>query len=124
MSFKENLEKLKQFLAVIRGTVDIRDQLSWLFNPSNPKTASNLSTSQAEFVEDAYFVTGYFPRFKPLQDLALEILLTTPSIKGRRVEDAIQYRRASKGEMGSQIGIFQGMKEKVVGKKEAKDIEQ
>lgn len=124
MSFQENLKKLKQFLGVIRGTEDIREKMSWLFNPSNPLTSSNLTPGQAEFVEDAFLVSEHFPEFMPLRELALKVLATSVSIKGRRVEDAIQYQRASKGMQAPTVGIYQAMKEKVTGKKEDKNVEQ
>ena len=116
MSFEENLAKFKEFLNVIRGKVDIREKFSFLFQPSNIKTASRLSVSQAEFVADSYFVTEYFPEFKPLLKLANEVGETAVSIKGQRVEEAIKFQQASKGEVGTQVGIFQGVKEKFIGK--------
>ena len=124
MTFEENLNKFKQFLEVIRGKVDIREKLSFLFQPSNIKTASRLTISQAEFVADAYFITKYFPEFQPLKDLADEVAETAVSIKGQRVEEAIRFQQASKSATGTQVGIFQGIKEKITKAKEAKDIEQ
>jgi len=120
MTFEENLAKFKEFLNVIRGKVDIREKFSFLFQPSNIKTASNLTLSQAEFVADAYFVTKYFPEFQPLKDLAIELSETAVSIKGKRVDQAIDFQKASRGEVGTQVGIFQGLKEKIKSKKEEK----
>jgi len=123
--FKENLAKFRDFLNVIRGKEDIREKFSFLFDPSNIKTASRLSISQAEFVADSYFVSKYFPEFNPLLDLANEVAETAVSIKGARVEEAIKFQQASKGqEPGTQIGIFGALKEKIKKPKEAKDIEQ
>lgn len=125
MSFEENLSKFKDFLNVIRGKVDIREKFSFLFQPSNIKTASRLSASQVEFVADAYFLAKWFPEFAPLLDLAKEVAETSVSLKGQRVEEAIKFQQASKGQPGStQVGIFQSLKEKIRPKKEAKDIEQ
>ena len=125
MSFEENLAKFREFLNVIRGKEDIREKFSFLFQPSNIKTASRLSISQAEFVADSYFVTEYFPEFEPLLKLANEVAETSVSIKGLRVEEAIKFQQASKGQPGAtQVGIFQSLKEKIRKPKEAKDIEQ
>ena len=116
MSFEENLAKFREFLNVIRGREDIREKFSFLFQPSNIKTASRLSISQAEFVADSFFVKKHFPEFEPLLDLAMEVAETSVSIKGLRVEEAIKFQQASKGEVGTQVGIFQGVKEKFTGK--------
>ena len=125
MSFAENLAKFREFLNVIRGKEDIREKFSFLFQPSNIKTASRLTISQAEFVADSYFVTEYFPEFKPLVNLAKEVAETAVSIKGARIEEAIRFQQASKGQPGTtQVGIFQGLKEKITKAKEAKEIEQ
>lgn len=124
MSFEENLNKFKQFLDIIRGKVDIREKFSFLFQPSNIKTASRLTVSQAEFVADSYFVSKHFPEFNPLLDLANEVAETAVSIKGQRIEEAIKFQQASKGPTGTQVGIFQSLKEKIKKPKEAKDIEQ
>ena len=125
MTFEENLAKFREFLNVIRGKEDIREKFSFLFQPSNIKTASRLSISQAEFVADSYFVTKHFSEFDPLLDLAKEVAETSVSIKGQRVEEAIKFQQASKGQPGStQVGIFQSLKEKIRKPKEAKDIEQ
>ena len=121
MSFEENLAKLKQFLGVIRGVVDVREKLSVLFQPPNIKTASHLTGSQAEFVADAYFVKKWFPEFDPVLDLAVEVAETAVSIKGERVEQAIRFQQASKGQpAGTQVGIFQSLKDKIRPKKEEK----
>jgi len=112
-------------LNVIRGKEDIREKFSFLFQPSNIKTASRLSISQAEFVADAFFVKKHFPEFSPLLDLAKEVAETSVSIKGQRVEEAIKFQQASKGQPGStQVGIFQSLKEKIRKPKEGKDVEQ
>lgn len=120
MSFEENLGKFKQFLDVIRGKEDIREKFSFLFQPSNIKTASRLSTGQVEFVSDSHFVTEYFPELKPLKDLSIEVAEVSVSHKGLRVEEAIRFQQASKGQPGAtQVGIFQSLKEKIRPKKEA-----
>ena len=119
MSFEENLAKFREFLNVIRGKEDIREKFSFLFQPSNIKTASRLSISQAEFVADAFFVQKHFPEFGPLLDLAKEVAETSVSIKGMRVEEAIKFQQASRGQPGTQVGIFQSLKEKIRPKKES-----
>lgn len=120
MSFEENLGKFKQFLDVIRGKEDIREKFSFLFQPSNIKTASRLTAGQVEFVADAHFVTKHFPEFKPLKDLAIEVAEVSVSHKGQRVEESIRFQQASKGQPGStQVGIFQSLREKFKKPKEA-----
>jgi len=123
--FKENLARFRDFLNVIRGKEDIREKFSFLFQPSNIKTASRLTTGQVEFVADAHFVTEYFPELQPLKDLSIEVAEVSVSHKGQRVEEAIKFQQASKGQIGStQVGIFQSLKEKIRKPKEAKDVEQ
>lgn len=115
--FEGSINKLKLLLDVIRGKEDARERFSFLFQPEEERSTSNLTPAQAEFCEDARLTVKHFPRFQALADLAHEILITTPSIKGKRVEDAINFQRASKGQTGTQVGIFPQLKEKITGKK-------
>lgn len=123
MTFKEKLGQFKDFLDVIRGKEDINQKFSFLFQPRNIKTASRLSNSQAEFLSDSHFLVKHFPEFQPLQNLALEVAECGVSVKGKRVEEAIAFQKASKtAGPSSQMGLFNlGKPEKKKKEKETKD---
>jgi len=123
LAFEENVRRLGRLLDTLMGKDNPEGRFAFMFNPKERRSTSNLSVSQAEFIEDAKMLVPIFPQFEALDKLADEILITSPSVKNQRMEDAIQFQRASRGMEGTQVGIFQGIKKKVTGKKE-KDNEQ
>jgi hypothetical protein len=120
--FKEKLQRFKLFLDVVKGKEDIRQKLSFLFQPSNIKTASRLNISQVQFVTDAYTLAEFYPEFIPLRELADNLMESMISHKGLGREEAIKFQQASREQPSTPFGIFQqltgkdGKKKKEEGK--------
>jgi len=121
MGFKENLEKFGQFLKTIQGKADVKERLSFLFQPQNIKTASRLSGPQCEFVADSYLANSFYPEFQPLRELASEVAETMISHKGEGRHEAIDFEKASRKDT-PQFSISQ-VTEKLAEKRSKKEKE-
>ncbi len=110
MEWEANMQRFKGFLDVVKGKVDIRSRLDAILNPDNPQTSSRLSESEIDFVMDAYWLAKTFPVFKPLKDLADELLLTKISQQGLGRQEAIQFMSAM--ETSKMIETILGVPEK------------
>jgi len=117
MDFKENMRKFGEFLKVIKGKADVRERLSFLFQPQNIKTASRLSGPQCEFVADSYLAESFYAEFKPMRQLADEVAETMISHKGLGRNEAIDFEKASRKGL-PEISLSQITGAKEVEKKE------
>jgi len=71
------MEKFEKFYNLITGRKDVKSRVQVLADPDNPKSMSVLTHGQAEFVVDAYFVSGveeWGKMFDGLKELADEII--------------------------------------------------
>lgn len=120
--FKEKLLQLKQVLNVLRDREDISQKLSFLFQPKDIRTASRLSSSQVEFMADSKTAFSFYPEFKPLESLAVEVGFSTISLKGLGRKDAIEFQLASRpSNAPSAVGIMQSLSKKEKKTKEKED---
>jgi len=122
VKFKEKLSQFKLFLDVIRGKEDIRQKLSFLFQPANIKTASRLNQNQVYFVSDAYTLAKFYPEFEPLKEMSKELMEAMISHKGLGREEAIKFQQATREQASTPFGIFQQLTGKD-GKKQKKERE-
>jgi len=90
--WRRRLEKFKEFLNVVQGKVDIRRRLDAILNPENIQTSTRLSSTEIDFVVDAYWLAKTWPDlFTPLQDFADELMFTKISEHGLGRQEAIQF---------------------------------
>lgn len=103
------MEKFMDFYDRIKGRKDVKTRVSVLANPENLKTMSILTRSEAEFVSEAYWVSGvskWGAMFKGLEKLAKEKLETNISIGGEGREQAIRFMGAlSETKFLSKLGV-------------------
>ena len=122
---KDAFLKFKTLLDVFRGREDIRQKLAFLFNPTNIRTATRLNQKQVEFVSQAYTLAKFYDELEPVKELADQLMWTTPSTKGQRVDEAIRFQQATseqtdKGMFGF-LADLTGSKDKPKDRRESKD---
>jgi len=105
----KNESKFEWFLNLLKGRKDVKTRVAVLANPDNPKSMSVLTHGQAEFVADAYFLSGvdeWGEIFKGLETLADEIMKVSPSIGGVGREQTIRFMGAlSETKLLSKLGV-------------------
>ncbi len=119
---EDKLSRFARLWQIIKGTTsDIKLKANVILNPDNPKTSTNLSANQVDFVSLAYFLPQYFPEMKPLETFAEEFLQTSTSKEGWGVDRIIQYEQAVGEKRIMQLGLRpQEQKGKEVTNKEEK----
>ena len=66
--FARNIAKLKAILDLVFKKEDVRDGLSFVFNPEKPQTSSKLSAEQVNYVTDAFSFAELWPElYGPLK---------------------------------------------------------
>ena len=109
MSEDEELSKFERFLNIIRGKVDVKNRLSLLLNPANPKTSTQLSRNEVDFVSLSLFVAEEFEEFNPLKTFALEFCQVSISREGWGVESSIRLNSAiSESKLFRDLTLKQG----------------
>lgn len=99
-------KKFEWFYNLIKGRKDVKSRVAVLANPDNPQSMSILTKSQAEFVQDAFWLESQEKCYRPLKDYAEQLLVTAPSIKGQRVEQVIRFVGAmNEPKILSKLGI-------------------
>jgi len=97
------------FINVVRGRKDVKSRIAVLANPDNWKSMSNLTPSQAEFVQDAFWLAKEEDCYKPLEAYAQEQMEVSPSKGGLGREQAIRFVGAlSESKILSKLGIIKG----------------
>ena len=103
---EEAKKKFEWFFNLIRGRRDIKSRVAVLANPDNYKTMSILTTGQAEFVQDAFWLAKNESCYQPLKDYAQEMMEVSPSIGGQGREQSIRLMGAlSESKFLSKLGI-------------------
>jgi len=94
------------FINVARGRRDIKSRVAVLANPENWKSMSNLTPSQAEFVQDAFWLHKTDSVYEPLKNYAEEMMQVSPSKGGLGREQTIRLMGAlSESKFLSKLGI-------------------
>ena len=100
------MERFERFINLIRGRKDIKSRVAVLANPDNWKSMSNLTPSQAEFVQDAFWLAKQEDCYKPLEDYAQEQMEVSPSKGGLGREQSIRLMGAlSESKLASKLGL-------------------
>ena len=90
----------------VRGKRDIKSRVAVLANPENWKSMSNLTPSQAEFVQDAFWLAKNESCYKPMEDYAQELMEVSPSKGGLGREQSIRLMGAlSESKFFSKLGL-------------------
>jgi len=99
-------EAWEWFINVGRGRRDIKSRVAVLANPENWKSMSNLTPSQAEFVQDACWLAKQEDCYKPMEEYAQEGMEVSPSKGGLGREQTIRLMGAlSESKFLSKLGI-------------------
>ena len=109
------LAQFERFINIVRGRKDAKSQVQVLSNPENFKTMSVLTGSQAEFVQDAFWLYKVEPKvYEDLKDYAQEMMEVSPSRGGGRGRDqVIAYVGAlSEKQALHKLGVLVGGKDK------------
>lgn len=86
------------FYNLIKGRKDVKSRVAVIANPENPQSMSILTKSQAEFVQNSFWLAEEWPDiYGPMKDYAIQLLKTAPSIGGKRVEQVIGFMGAIGG---------------------------
>lgn len=114
---------VERIIDIVKGTKDVRNRLSAILDPKNPKTSSNLNADQVNMVIDSYwFYNTFGDRYKALKELADEVILDMLSLNGYGVEQAIKLTAAIEQSklLGEMFGSTQEKKSRLPSfKKEA-----
>jgi hypothetical protein len=91
----EKLSVLKKILDLIHGKEAVSNRLGAILDPKNPKSSSNLTAEQVNFVIDASFAAKTFPNlYGPLAVLVDELVHDNLSLDGWGVNKAISLTAA------------------------------
>jgi len=94
---------------MLRVAKGVKQRVAVLANPENLKTMSILRPSEAEFVAEAYFLSGvkeWGGIFKGLESLAHEKLQSNISVGGQGREQSIRFVGAlSESKIWRKLGI-------------------
>lgn len=120
ISFKEKIFRLREVIEIVRGKEDAKLRPNIILNPENPKTTSNLTELQVDFVTNSYFIADYFPEFLPLKQYAGHYLEVNESKEGWAVQKIIEHEQALGEKRMMQLGLRppqqqEGLKEKIKG---------
>jgi len=86
---------IERIIDIVKGTKDVRNRLSAILDPKNPKTSSKLNAEQVNMLIDSYwFYNTYGDLYKGVKTLADEMVLDMLSLDGHGVEKAIQLTAA------------------------------
>ena len=106
-------EEIKQafewFISTVKGRKDVKSRVAVLASPDNVKSMSILTTGQAEFVQDAFWLAKQEPCYTPLRDYAEEMMQVSPSKGGLGREQTIRFVGAlSESKILSKLGVTIG----------------
>ena len=94
------------FISTVKGRKDVKSRVAVLASPDNVKSMSILTTGQAEFVQDAFWLTKQEPCYQPMQDYAQEMMEVSPSRGGLGREQTIRFVGAlSESKIWSKLGL-------------------
>lgn len=128
MDKTEFKDKLQQGILKMFGLApSVKDRLSALLNPLNPQTSGRLNQYQVSYVQDSFWIAGIYPEFESQRNDAIQLCLSSISLKGLgRLEgielmSAVSGAKAIKGLMISPEKEKTKIIEKITKTKEAKE---
>ena len=95
ITFEEALKRIEAIFKILRGQEDVRNRLSAILDPKNPKTSSNLTAEQINVIIKASYAMKTYPiLYAPLGHLVEEIAPDMLSLDGWGVEQSIKLNGA------------------------------
>lgn len=104
-TFEQKLAKFQKFLDTVRGKEEAKLRPNIILKPENPKTTSNLSDLQVDFVTNSFFIADYFPEFEPMRQYATHYLEVNESKDGWAVQKVIEHEQALGEKRMMQLGL-------------------